>query len=279
MIIATCGGRFRPPGWGCTHLLRQGRKGWGRVTIEPVTELWSGGALRLPRARVVPLSAPPATYTPAVERYLTGAGIAKSSARIYRISLTTWGWMLVGEPAPDRTRTHGDRNRARDRDRPHVRDRAPAGAAACSSSFSPSLGVVSAAASDLGLMQFAHGRVGAVVLGDSASGMLGVIDRVGHQLADVLALDPVEDLVRLGGWRPGAPSVASQGTGRTPAAGFATASASSFNGISPSSMAHSSWTPVASDNIRKTWAARSTCSGKGIGLRGCVAACTRSTKA
>lgn len=24
-------------------------------------------------------------------RYLTGAGIAKSSARIYRISLTTWG--------------------------------------------------------------------------------------------------------------------------------------------------------------------------------------------
>jgi hypothetical protein len=29
-----------------------------------------------------------------------GAGIAKSSARIYRISLTTWGWMLTGEPAP-----------------------------------------------------------------------------------------------------------------------------------------------------------------------------------
>jgi hypothetical protein len=36
----------------------------------------------------------------AVERHLTGAGIAKSSARIYRISLTTWGWMLAGEPAP-----------------------------------------------------------------------------------------------------------------------------------------------------------------------------------
>ncbi|MFI1890640.1 hypothetical protein [Streptomyces jumonjinensis] len=54
----------------------------------------------MPRARVVPLSAPPATYTAAVERYLTGAGIAKSSARIYRISLTTWGWMLVGEPTP-----------------------------------------------------------------------------------------------------------------------------------------------------------------------------------
>jgi integrase/recombinase XerD len=70
------------------------------MTIEPVTELGSGDALRLPRARVVPLSAPPASYTAAVERYLTGAGIAKSSARIYRISLTTWGWMLAGEPAP-----------------------------------------------------------------------------------------------------------------------------------------------------------------------------------
>ncbi|MGW2965185.1 hypothetical protein ACWDGI_43025 [Streptomyces sp. NPDC001220] len=54
----------------------------------------------MPRARVVPLSAPPSPYTAAVERYLTGAGIAKSSARMYRISLTTWGWMLAGEPPP-----------------------------------------------------------------------------------------------------------------------------------------------------------------------------------
>ncbi|MGW7007964.1 site-specific recombinase [Streptomyces sp. NPDC054933] len=70
------------------------------MTIEPVTELEGGGALRLPRARILPLSAPPATYSAAVERYLTGAGIAKSSARIYRISLTTWGWMFAGAPAP-----------------------------------------------------------------------------------------------------------------------------------------------------------------------------------
>lgn len=33
------------------------------VTIEPVTESVSGGALRLPRARIVPLPAPPASYT------------------------------------------------------------------------------------------------------------------------------------------------------------------------------------------------------------------------
>lgn len=70
------------------------------MTIEPVTESVSGSVLRLPHARVVPLSAAPATYTAAVERYLAGAGIAKSSARVYRISLTTWGWMFAGERAP-----------------------------------------------------------------------------------------------------------------------------------------------------------------------------------
>ncbi|WP_189151965.1 hypothetical protein [Streptomyces lacrimifluminis] len=59
------------------------------MAIAPVAEFGSEGALRLPRARVVSLSAPPSSYAAAVERYLTGAGIAKSSARIYRISLTT----------------------------------------------------------------------------------------------------------------------------------------------------------------------------------------------
>ncbi|MGW1184061.1 hypothetical protein ACWD7Y_18085 [Streptomyces drozdowiczii] len=65
------------------------------MTIEPVPKRGSGGgsgvALRLPHARVVPMSAPPTSHTAAVERYLTGAGIAKSSARIYWISLTPWG--------------------------------------------------------------------------------------------------------------------------------------------------------------------------------------------
>jgi integrase/recombinase XerD len=79
------------------------------VVIEQAAVPESGGAIRLPRARVVPLSAPPPSYAAAVERYLTGAGIAKSSARIYRISLTTWGWMLRGEPAP----TGPDRRGAR----------------------------------------------------------------------------------------------------------------------------------------------------------------------
>ncbi|MFE3452511.1 hypothetical protein ACFXJ8_26675 [Nonomuraea sp. NPDC059194] len=70
------------------------------MAIEQEAVPKSGGTVRLPRARVVPLSAPPPSYATAVERYLTGAGIAKSSARIYRILLTTWGWMLRGEPAP-----------------------------------------------------------------------------------------------------------------------------------------------------------------------------------
>ncbi|MEU0006676.1 hypothetical protein ABZ079_20970 [Streptomyces sp. NPDC006314] len=60
----------------------------------------SEAALRLPRARVVLLSVPPSSYIAAVERYLTGAGIAKSSAWVYRISLTAWGWMFAVEPAP-----------------------------------------------------------------------------------------------------------------------------------------------------------------------------------
>ena len=42
------------------------------MAIEPVTELGARGALWVPRARVVPVSAPPASYTAAVERYLTG---------------------------------------------------------------------------------------------------------------------------------------------------------------------------------------------------------------
>lgn len=41
------------------------------MTTEPVTERGSGGTLRVPRARVVPQSAPPASYTAAVERSAT----------------------------------------------------------------------------------------------------------------------------------------------------------------------------------------------------------------
>ncbi|MFJ8605205.1 hypothetical protein ACIREM_42175 [Streptomyces shenzhenensis] len=66
------------------------RKGWtGAVERAPVSESW--GALPWPCARVVSLSVPPPPYEATVERYFTGAGIAKSSARIYRASPTAWG--------------------------------------------------------------------------------------------------------------------------------------------------------------------------------------------
>ncbi|MFF6993567.1 hypothetical protein ACFY93_01185 [Streptomyces sp. NPDC008313] len=49
-------------------MVRVSSRGWG---LPP-----------LPRGWAVLLSAPPASYAAAVERYLTGAGIAKSPARI-----------------------------------------------------------------------------------------------------------------------------------------------------------------------------------------------------
>ncbi|MFI8301702.1 hypothetical protein ACIGCZ_38035 [Streptomyces nigra] len=61
------------------------------MAIEPVTELGSGGALRVPHAPGGASVRPSVVVHRAVERYLTGASIAKSSARIYWISLTTWG--------------------------------------------------------------------------------------------------------------------------------------------------------------------------------------------
>ncbi len=71
-------------------------KGWARVATEQAAVPGDRRAFRLPRARVVPLAAGPAT----IDRYLTAAGISKGSARVYRISLTNWGWMLAGEPTP-----------------------------------------------------------------------------------------------------------------------------------------------------------------------------------
>lgn len=86
------------------------------MTIEPVSELGSWGALRLPRAGVVPMSAPPASYTAAVERYLTGAAdTVNRELSIARKAIGWWqrqGWIgadptigIERRPAPpDRTK-------------------------------------------------------------------------------------------------------------------------------------------------------------------------------
>lgn len=75
-------------------------KGWARVVIEQAAAPESGGVLRLPRARVVPLAAGPATCPAAMDRYLTAAGISKGSARVHRIPLRNWCWMLASEWTP-----------------------------------------------------------------------------------------------------------------------------------------------------------------------------------
>jgi hypothetical protein len=46
------------------------------------------------------ISAPPVEYAVAVDRYLADAGLAAGSLRVYRISLTSWAWPLVGRLAP-----------------------------------------------------------------------------------------------------------------------------------------------------------------------------------
>jgi integrase/recombinase XerD len=42
----------------------------------------------------------PVEYAAAVDRYLAAAGIAPTSARIYRIALHTWAWLLAGTQPP-----------------------------------------------------------------------------------------------------------------------------------------------------------------------------------
>ena len=45
-------------------------------------------------------SAAPVEYAVAVDRYLAGASLGDASRRVYRISLTSWAWALVGQQAP-----------------------------------------------------------------------------------------------------------------------------------------------------------------------------------
>lgn len=42
----------------------------------------------------------PVEYTTAVNRYLDQAALGAASRRVYRISLVSWSWPLVGRPAP-----------------------------------------------------------------------------------------------------------------------------------------------------------------------------------
>ena len=49
----------------------------------------------------------PVEYAVAVDRYLDQAPISGASRRVYRISLASWAWPLVGKPAPRGTERRG----------------------------------------------------------------------------------------------------------------------------------------------------------------------------
>ena len=58
-----------------------------------------------PDAAIVPRPGPepasaPVEYAVAVERYLAEASLSDASRRVYRISLTSWAWALVGRRPP-----------------------------------------------------------------------------------------------------------------------------------------------------------------------------------
>jgi hypothetical protein len=53
------------------------------------------------------LTTAPVEYAAAVERYLGQATLGPASRRVYRISLVSWSWPLVGRPAPQGARRRG----------------------------------------------------------------------------------------------------------------------------------------------------------------------------
>ena len=52
-------------------------------------------------------AAVPVEYAVAVDRYLAEASLGPASRRVYRISLTSWAWALVGRPVPPGAQRRG----------------------------------------------------------------------------------------------------------------------------------------------------------------------------
>ena len=66
------------------------------------------GAVIAPRRGPGPGPAPvPVEYAVADDRYLAEASLGPASRRVYRISLTSWAWALVGRPVPHGARRRG----------------------------------------------------------------------------------------------------------------------------------------------------------------------------
>ena len=60
-----------------------------------------------PAVRALPPGPAPVEYAVAVDRYLAVASLGAASRRVYRISLTSWAWPLVGKPPPPGSRRRG----------------------------------------------------------------------------------------------------------------------------------------------------------------------------
>ena len=54
----------------------------------------------------------PVEYAVAVDRYLAAAHISAASRRVYRVTLDTWGWLLVGRTPPTGSARRGARSPA-----------------------------------------------------------------------------------------------------------------------------------------------------------------------
>ncbi len=65
------------------------------------------GAILPPSASRLPVSIRPVEYAVAVDRYLAEARLSGSSRRVYKISLTSWCWPLVGQRLPAGRRRRG----------------------------------------------------------------------------------------------------------------------------------------------------------------------------
>src|SRR5215469_13083901 len=50
--------------------------------------------------RAAPGAPAPVEYAVAVDRYLGQAALGVASRRVYRVSLASWAWPLVGKPTP-----------------------------------------------------------------------------------------------------------------------------------------------------------------------------------
>jgi integrase len=73
----------------------------GYVFTASVSFIYCGKALKGHKAMEKPrTTAPPVEYAVAVDRYLTAAHISPASRRVYRVTLGTWGWLLVGRTPP-----------------------------------------------------------------------------------------------------------------------------------------------------------------------------------